>query len=438
MKDITLEMLTQYNDEYKENPCNKIIENAIKNVGIQKACLNQDIVNRTYNVFNIELPKSKIYNQKESERCWIYAGINLIKNNVANNLNVDENQYALSVNYLSFLDKLEKSNSIYNRVIEKEDFDYGKEIKEHYLQAAVYEGGYFAYFRSLVNKYGIVPECIMKDVEESKDSLTLRRLFKEKVKKDILHLLELKKTKGVDELLAEKEKMLSQNYNLLAKCLGELPFKFDYEYKNKNGKCIKIQNITPKEFANKYLTLNLNDFVGIANIPMYNKEYYKLYRKKHTESIFEHSYVDTLNMPMNVLKELAMKQLKDGIPVYFGCDMKKMRDRELGIMDSELYNYRDVFSIDLLTKEESLSTYDIDYQHAMLLTGVHIENNRSIRWKVEDSYGDETHQEGYYIMNDNFFDDFALEVIIDKKYLSEEELKLFDQAPIEFDMNEPF
>ncbi len=438
MKDITVEILTKYSDEYKANPTNKVIENAIKNVGIQKVCLNQDVVNRTYNVFNIELPKSKIYNQKESLRCWIHAGINLIKNNVAHNLNVDENKYALSVNYLSFLDKLEKSNSIYNRIIEKEDFDYEKEIKEHYLQAAVYEGGYFAYFRSLVNKYGIVPECIMKDVEESKNSLTLRILFKEKVKKDIFRLLELKKDKTIDEIMIEKEKMLSQNYNLLSKCLGELPFEFDYEYKTKDGKYVKIQNITPKEFADKYLTLNLNDFVGIANIPMYNKEYYKLYRKKHIENVFEHSYVDTLNMPIDVLKELAIKQLKDGIPVYFGCDMKKMRDRELGIMDSELYNYQDVFSIDLLTKEESLSTYDIDYQHVMLLTGVHVENNQPIRWKVEDSYGDETHQEGYYIMNDNFFNDFVLEVIIDKQYLSKEELKLLEQEKIAFDMDEPF
>ncbi len=438
MKDITLETLNRYSDEYKSDPTNKIIENAIKNVGIQKVCLNSDVVKRTYNIFNIELPKSKIYHQGDSLRCWIHAGINLIKNNVAGNLDVEEKEYALSVNYLSFLDKLEKSNSIYNRIIEKEDFEYDKEVKEHYLQAAVYEGGYFEYFRALVNKYGIVPECIMKDVEESKNSLTLRKLFKEKVKKDIFRLLELKKTESNETLLKEKEKMLSQNYNILAKCLGELPFQFDYEYKNKKGECVTIRNITPKEFANKYLTMNLNHLVGIANIPMYNKEYYKLYRKKHTENIFDDSYVEALNMPITVLKELAIKHLKDGIPVYFGCDMKKMLDKELGIMDCELYNYQDIFPMNLLTKEESLSIYDIDYQHVMLLTGVHIENNHPVRWKVEDSYGSETHQDGYYIMNDNFFDEFVIEVMIDKKYLSEEELKLFDQERILFDMDEPF
>ncbi|MBP3800072.1 MAG: aminopeptidase, partial [Bacilli bacterium] len=290
-----------------------------------------------------------------------------------------------------------------------------------------------------INKYGIVPESVMPDVELSKNSLQLIRILRDKVKKDIFKLLELKKNnKTKDELYNEKEKMLSENYNILSKCLGELPIKFDYEYKDKNGKCIKISGITPIEFTNKYLTINLNNLVGIANVPMYNKEYNKLYKKKHAENVFENSDVEFINMPINILKELSIKHLKDGIPVYFGCDMKKMRENDLGIMDSTLYNYKEVFNIDLLTKEEALSMHDIDYQHVMLITGVHIENDKTIRWKIEDSYGDKVHKDGYYIMNDNFFDDFVIEVMIDKKYLSKQQLELFNQKPILFEMNEPF
>ena len=114
-----------------------------------------------------------------------------------------------------------------------------------------------------------------------------------------------------------------------------------------------------------------------------------------------------------------------------------MRDNDLGIMDSNLYNYREVFGIDLLTKEEALSMRDITFQHVMLITGVHIENDKPIRWKVEDSYGDKVHRDGYYIMNDNFFDDFVIEVIIDKKYLLPEQLQLLDQEPIWFEADEP-
>ena len=277
----------------------------------------------------------------------------------------------------------------------------------------------------------------MPDVMCSKKSKELTKIISDKVKKDIFKLINLKKEKcnNLDDI---KEEMLKENYNLLAKCLGELPFIFDYEYKNKNGEYIKIVNITPKEFAKKYLTINLNNFIGVANVPMYNKEYNKLYRKNYAENIYKNSYVEFINMPIEVLKDLTIKHLKEGIPVYFGCDMKKMRENDLGIMDSELYNYKDIFNVELLSKEEALSMYDIDFQHVMLFTGVHIENGKSIRWKVEDSYGDKVHKNGYYIMNDDFFEDFVLEVIIDKKYLNKEQLEILNQKPILFDVNEPF
>ena len=60
------------------------------------------------------------------------------------------------------------------------------------------------------------------------------------------------------------------------------------------------------------------------------------------------------------------------------------------------------------------------------------------RWKVEDSYGDKEKENGYYIMNDNFFSEFVLNVVIDKKYLSKEQLELLEQEPIEIEIDEPF
>lgn len=438
MKNLDFKVIENYKEIYNKDINNKIIENAITKNGINKVCLNSDVIKRNRNLFNIELPKTKIYDQKDSSRCWIHAGINLIKNNIADNLNLKEENYALSINYLSFLDKLEKSNSMYERVIENDKFNLNEEINKDYLKYGVYEGGYFEYFRSLVNKYGIVPETIMPDVESSLHSQELSRLFNEKVKKDIFNLLDLKKNSVIDDLRKEKNKMLEENYNILAKCLGDLPVKFNYEYKDKEDKYVIIKNITPKEFANKYLTINLNDLVSISNLPMFNKEYNKLYRKKYSENIIEDCIIQFVNLPIEILKELAVKQLKDNMPVIFGCDMKKMRNNDLGIMDAELYNYKDVFKFELLSKEEALNLYDISYEHVMLITGVHVVDNKIIRWKVEDSYGDKVHKDGYYVLNDNFFNDFVIQVIIDKKYLSIEQLKLFDQDPILFEMDDPF
>ena len=41
-------------------------------------------------------------------------------------------------------------------------------------------------------------------------------------------------------------------------------------------------------------------------------------------------------------------------------------------------------------------------------------------------------------MNDNFFNEFVLSIVIDKKYLTEEQLKLLEQEPIEFEIEDPF
>lgn len=435
MKDLNFQNIEKYKKNYNKDKNNKIIENGIKNIGIEKFCLDRDIVNQNKKIFNIELPYNKVYNQEDSLLCWIYSGIGLIQDNIIKNLKAKECD--LSVNYLSFVDKLEKSNTLYNKVIENDDFSL-EEFKKVKFQLGIAEGGYFEYFKSLVNKYGIVPSEIMPEVKCNSKSWNFLVLYNEKIKKDVFKLLKLKKEKKLTtEQYNLKEKMLEENYNILAKCLGDLPIKFSYEYKDIEGNITKIEDITPLEFKERYLSLNLDNMVSIGSLAMFNKEYNKVYKKENIESIYDKE-VMFLNLPINRLKELAIKQLQNELPVYIYCSMKKMRNFELGIMDSRLYNYDKVFNIEYLTKEEALSTRDIATEHAMLITGVHLENNKPIRWKVIDSYGTENHADGIYIMNDNYFDNFVLCTIIDKKYLNQKEQEAYKLEPIIIDESDPF
>ena len=166
---------------------------------------------------------------------------------------------------------------------------------------------------------------------------------------------------------------------------------------------------------------------------MYNKEYYKIYSKKYLGNIYKDSYATFLNLPIEDLKDLATKQLKDGIPVWMGAHIMKFRDKKSGILDIRLYDYRDTLDFNPLSKKEALDLHDIEMHHAMTFCGVHLLEDKPVRWKIEDSYGDKEKVNGYYIMNDNFFNEFVLSVVIDKKYLTEEQLKLLEQEPIEFD-----
>ena len=436
---ISLEQIEKFRKVYNSEKTNKIIENAITKNGLENACINRDIIIENQPIFNVELPESKRYDQKDSWKCWIFGGLNLIKHNIAKNLNMNVMNLELSSNHIAFYDKLEKSNNVYENIINLENIEFDYLHKNEVLNFCVTEGGYWDLFVSIVNKYGIIPYSYNFDAVESTAMQTVEHLYTEKIKKDVLKLIELKKSKvDINSLRKEKDKFLQENYTLLCKIYGEPLTEFDFEYKDKDGNYKKIESLTPIEFKNKFLDLKLEDFVTIGNTPMYNKEYYKVYQKKYFGNVYGKSYIRYLNLPIEDLKELTIKQLKDNIPVYMGAHILKFRDKESGVLDIRLYNYEDTLKMKRLSKEEALNLYDISMHHIMSFTGVNLVGNKPQRWKVEDSYGDKEKVNGYYVMNDNFFDEFVLSVVIDKRYLSENQLKLLDQTPIEFAVEEPF
>lgn len=435
MKEISLNQIKKYRNTFYSDKSNKIISDSIINNGINKTCFNSGVLVEDQNVFNIELPDSKRLDQKNSGRCWAFAGINMIKHDIAKNLNIKPEDIDLSVNYLVFYDKLEKSNTIYENIIslEKYDFDTINKLKIINLE----EGGYFEYFRELIKKYGVIPSSYMPENATSEDSRSLMIVYNEKIKRDIYILLEAKKqNKSVKEMQTMTEKMIEENYIILSKMLGTPPLEILFEYKDKDNKVVS-KKLTPQEFYNHYCTLNLDDFIPIASMKMYNKEYYKKYYSKYKDNILGKGVLEFINLPLNEFKELAIAQLKDNIPIWFGAEVKKMRNQEKGILDTNSYNYEDVFNFKMLNKEENLNLNAITLAHAMSLVGVYLIDNKPVRWKVENSWGDKDNK-GYFIMNDNYFDEFVMEIVIKKDYLTEKQLKLLDQEPIELGLEDPF
>lgn len=435
MKEIKIENIKKYYHEFARNKYNKIISDAIINNGIDNVCFNNQILVENQNVFNIELPDSKRLNQKKSGRCWCFAGVNMIKHNIATNLNIKPEDIDLSVNYLTFYDKLEKANTIYENIIalEKNDFDTINSLKI----ANIEEGGYFEYFRALIKKYGIIPASYMKENVSSENSSSLLLIYDEKVKRDIYKLLELKKTNQNKEKLENiTNKMIEENYIILSKMLGTPPLEINFEYRDKDNKVIS-KNLTPQEFYHSYCNLNLDEFIQIGSLKMYNKEYYKKYQRKYEHNIYNQGIMEFINLPLSEFKKLIITQLKDNLPVWFGSEIKKMRNQVNGILDINTYNYEEVFDFKKLTQEENLNLHAITLAHAMSFVGVHIVNDKPIRWKVENSWGDQDNK-GYFIMNDNFFNEFVMSAVIKKEYLNDKQLKLLDQVAIILDPDDPF
>jgi len=176
----------------------------------------------------------------------------------------------------------------------------------------------------------------------------------------------------------------------------------------------------------------MKDYVSIINAPTDDKPFHQTYTVEFLGNVVEGQKIHYLNLDINKLKELSIAQLKDGEPVWFGCDVGQWSDREQGIMDTELYNYEDVLNVEFsLDKGERLKYGESVLTHAMVFTGVNLYNDRPDRWKVQNSWGEDAGQDGFFVMSDNWFEEFNYEVVINKKYLSEQLLKDYKKEPVQ-------
>jgi bleomycin hydrolase len=68
--------------------------------------------------------------------------------------------------------------------------------------------------------------------------------------------------------------------------------------------------------------------------------------------------------------------------------------------------------------------------HAMLFTGVDIVDGRPRRWRVENSWGKDRGKDGFYTMNDSWFDQYLFEIAARADALPEHLRAALGEAPI--------
>ena len=140
---------------------------------------------------------------------------------------------------------------------------------------------------------------------------------------------------------------------------------------------------------------------------------------------------------MNEFKELCLKQLKGGELIWFGSDCGKYRD-DTPVWDDQMFDYKNVFDLDIKVEKGDMLDYQMSaMDHAMVITGVSFkEEGKPGKWKIENSWGDKNNG-GYYLMTDSWFENFVYQAIINKKYLSKEQLEVLDKKYIELEPWDP-
>jgi bleomycin hydrolase len=125
--------------------------------------------------------------------------------------------------------------------------------------------------------------------------------------------------------------------------------------------------------------------------------------------------------------------------VWFGSDVGQSSTRDSGYLDLDAYKMEDLFSTHFaLTKAERLDYGESKMTHAMTLVGVNLnEKDEPLTWKVENSWGEDTGDKGMYAMGDDWFSEYVYQVVVNKKYLTKEELAAYQDSPIELEPWDP-
>lgn len=420
--ELTVQELEKFSANFNKNPKNKVVARAAQRSGVLEASYNDRVQSELTHVFSTELNTDNVTNQKHSGRCWLFATLNVLRHEFGKKYKAKDFTFSQAYNF--FWDKIERANMFYNRILDSADMPLDSRQVKTDLDFAGTDGGQFQMAAALVEKYGVVPSYAMPETFNTNDTTGLATALGDKLKKDALVLRKLKQEDKDDEIKKTREKFLSEVYQMTAIAVGEPPKKFDLEYRDDDKKYHLEKDLTPLEFLHKYLGgVDFDDYVVLTNAP--DHEYGKLYGLPAEDNVSGSIRIKLLNVPMEYLTAASIAQLKDGEAVWFGNDVLRQMDRKTGYLDTNLYKLDDLFGVDLkMSKADRLKTGVGEVSHAMTLVGVDEDNGEVRQWKVENSWGDKSGAKGYYVMNNEWFNDYVYEVVVHKKYLTDKQKEL--------------
>jgi bleomycin hydrolase len=429
-KSINAHSILELLEQQPSHPTAEVMRNAVIANGIEKVAFNNSSRIGLQNNFSNEIKSGKITSQEKSGRCWMFAGLNLFRSKITKKLNTED--FEFSQNYLMFFDKLEKANYFLESIIRTKNEDIYSRIVMWLLRDPLQDGGQWDMFVNLINKYGAVPKNIMPETFHSSNSALMNQLLTALLRK-WASVLRTMHTDGSNEALLREKKMvfMVEFYRILTYFLGNPPQEFYFEYRDKDGKQQNTGNLTPLQFYKGFVGIDLAEYISLINSPTPDKPFSKTYTVDFLGNVVEGRKVLYLNTPIDLFKKCTISQLTDNEPVWFGCDIRLQTDKQKGLMDTRVFLYDHALDTQFdLSKSERLLYGESLLTHAMVFTGVNLKDGKSDRWKVENSWGEERGEKGFFIMSDAWFNEFNYQVVLHKKYLTHEMTEQLKTPPV--------
>ncbi len=429
---ISSDMLREMREAQAARPANRAIANAMATNSIDNLARNFKTQGTVDTYFNVETPAQSIHNQKSSGRCWMFSGLNVLRSQFARK-HKDTLTVEFSQDYLFFYDQLEKSNLMLQGVIDNAKLPMENERVRFFFKSPIGDGGTFCGVADLTEKYGLVPMEAQPETYSAENTSRTARLVASKLREFGLELRKMvadgKSKKAVQQ---RKKEMLGTVYNMLCLTLGEPVQQFTYTFKDKKGRALgPARTYTPKEFYRETIGEPLNGtFIMAMNDP--RRPYYQTYEVEYDRHTYDGHNWKYVNLPMEDIAQMAITALKDSSKLYSSYDVGKQFDRKRGYLDVNNYDYGTLLGTTFpMKKADRIATFDSGSTHAMTLTAVHLDGDgKPVRWKVENSWGNDHGVKGCDIMTNEWFNEYSFRLVVDKKYVPENILKASEKKPV--------
>ena len=414
--------------DFAANPAYRLAQNAVTQVAVDDVAISREIINSTSHSLSTVLDDWKVTNQERSGRCWLFAGLNLLRVGAMRKMGLKD--FEFSQNYVMFWDKIERANYFLEAVIETAGRDLDDRTVAYLLESVADDGGQWNMFVAVVSKHGLVPQALMPETHSSSGTSRMNSVLRSLLRQGARSVREAA-GRGVDAARAEKADVLRVVYRVLCIHLGTPPDRFDWQWIDKDRKFHRDGVLTPQEFAAKYVDLPMDEYVCLVHDPRPSSPAGRTFTVEYLGNVLGAPPVTYLNVGMPLIKEIASRTLQGGEPVWFGCDVGKMMSSEYAVWDAGLYDLPAVYDTAFtLGKADRLAFHETLMTHAMLFTGVDVLDGVTRKWRVENSWGADKGKDGFYTMNDSWFDEYVFEIAARRGALPEELQQALHAEPI--------
>jgi bleomycin hydrolase len=434
---LTPGMLKTLEESVPMTPQLRAVRDALANNSVLSLAINPDVENGRDTLFTKEIADpGSIADQKQSGRCWLFAGLNALRPGVIAKQKMKD--FMLSQAYEQFYEDLEAANRSLELAISLRHEPIHSRRLDTFLGNLINEGGNWNYVRALVQKYGAVPESVMPDDYAAAHTADMEALLATRLHKAVQEIRQPANAAAGDaDLRRLKMDALKDVYKILELCLGKPPETFQWRYETKEGKVTPLMTYTPQSFRQKFLDQDLSRYVSFANYPGQPMH-------AHLEWAWERNMADqpdfeAVNIPMTEMAEMALKSVMADQPVWFAADSSAERDKKKGLWLQNIVDESDLFGIDFsMSKEDTLAYDNGGPDHAMVITGVDVEDGKPVKWKVENSWGEDAGDKGWFAIDAGWFDKHIYQVIIDRRFVPPALLALTQQKPVLLPPWDPF